>query len=206
MQRVLTTRSGCGVLLAVVFVSAATLCAPAPDALAASASFWKTDSFAAAEEGRLDGVSILRDGRIVLSHELERLDIPEAQYVWAGEGTGGGVVVAIVGTPGEVLRLGGGDPVTLLSLETADLPAMAVSPAGDIFVGTAPGGEVHVITPDGESRLFFETGEGYIWSMAFSPDHGLLVGTGDDAKVYAVDNDGTGVVIYESDDASVSAL
>ena len=203
MQRVLTTRRGCAVLLAVALASAATLCAPPPDALA---SFWKIDSFEAAEGGRLEGVSVLRDGRMVLSRELERLDAPEAQYVWAGEGTGGGVVVAVAGTPGVVIRLGDGDPIELLRLETADFPAMAVSPQGDIFVGTAPGGEVHLITPDGESRLFFETGEGYIWSMAFSTDHGLLVGTGDAAKVYAVDGDGTGVVIYDSSDASVSAL
>ena len=206
MQRVLTIRRACAVLLAVALGSAATLCTPAPDALAVDASFWKTDSFEAAEGGRLEGTSLLRDGRIVLSRELERLDAPEAQYVWAGEGTGGGVVVAVAGTPGVVVRLGDGDPVELLRLETADFPAMAVSPEGDVFVGTAPGGEVHVITPDGESRLFFETGEGYIWSMAFSTDHGLLVGTGDTAKVYAVDGDGTGVVIYESSDASVSAL
>ncbi len=205
MQRVLTTRRTCAVLLAATLASAATLCTPAPDALAVSTSFWKTDSFVTAEEGRLEGVSVLRDGRIVLSRELERLDTPEAQYVWSGEGMGRGVVV-VAGTPGRVLRLGDGDPVELLSLETADFPAMAVSPEGSIFVGTAPGGEVYIITPDGESRLFFETGEGYIWSMAFSPDHGLLVGTGDAAKVYAVDNGGSGTVIYESSDASVSAL
>ncbi len=206
MQRILTTRRGCAVLLAAALASAATLCTPAPDALAVSTSFWKTDSFATAEEGHLKGTSILRDGRIVLSPELERLDTPEAQYVWAGEGVGDGVVVAVAGTPGVVIGLGDGDPVEFLSLETADFPAMVVSPAGDIFVGTAPGGEVYLITPDGESRLFFETGEGYIWSMAFSTDHGLLVGTGDDAKVYAVDGDGRGTVVYESDDASISAL
>ncbi|MCK4408968.1 MAG: hypothetical protein KAW67_02715, partial [Candidatus Eisenbacteria sp.] len=206
MRRAMTTRRGCAALLAAALASAATLCTPAPDAFAVSTSFWKTDSFATAEGGRLDGVSVLRDGRVVLSRELERLDAPETQYVWAGEGVGGGVVVAVAGTPGRVFRLGDGDPVELLSLETADFCAMAVSAAGDIFVGTAPGGEVYLITPDGESRLFFETGEGYIWSMAFSTDHGLLVGTGDAAKVYAVDGDGTGVVIYESNDATVSAL
>ncbi len=206
MQRVLMTHRSCAVLLAAALASAATLCTQATDALAVSTSFWKTGSFETVEGGRLEGTSILRDGRIVLSPELERLDAPDVQYVWAGEATGRGVVVAVVGTPGVVIGLGDGDPVEFLSLETADFPAMVVSPAGDIFVGTAPGGEVYLITPDGESRLFFETGEGYIWSMAFSTDHGLLVGTGDGAKVYAVDDDGRGTVIYDSDDASISAL
>lgn len=205
MQRA-TTNSRAHAVLLVGAVAAAVVFASAPGALAVSTSFWRTDTFATAEGGRLDGTSILHDGRVVLSSEFEVVDSGEAQYVWAGESVRGGAVVVVAGTPGRVLRLGDGDPVELLSLETADLTAMAVSRSGNVFVGTAPGGEVYVITPDGESRLFFETGEGYIWSMAHSPDHGLLVGTGDAAKVYAVDENGSGTVIYESNDASVSAL
>jgi len=142
----------------------------------------------------------------VLSSEFEPVDADGAQYVWAGEAVEGGDIVVVAGTPGRVLLLGDGDAVELLSMETSDLTAMAVSSSGDIFVGTAPGGEVYLVTTDGESRLFFETGEGYIWSMAYSEEHGLLVGTGDAARVYAVDGSGSGTVIYESNDSSVSAL
>ncbi len=200
-----TTRGRTRAALLAGAVAAAFAFAPAPGALAVSTSFWVTDTFATAEGGRLDGTSVLHDGRVVLSSGFQLMNSGDAQYVWAGESVRGAVVV-VAGTPGRVLRLGDGEPVELLSLETADFPAMAVSGSGEVFVGTAPGGEVYAITPNGESRLLFETGEGYIWSMAYSPDHGLLVGTGDAAKVYAVDEDGTGTVIYESNDASVSAL
>ncbi|HYW69147.1 MAG TPA: WD40 repeat domain-containing protein [bacterium] len=201
MQRVPATRRSRAT--AALFIIAVAL---APNAVAVSTSFWRTDSFATAEDGNVDGTSILHDGRVVLSSEFERIDTDGAQYVWAGEGVGGGDVVVVAGTPGRVLLLGGGDAVELLSMETSDFTAMAVSNSGDIFVGTAPGGEVYLVTSDGESRLFFETGEGYIWSMVYSEEHGLLVGTGDEAKVYAVDGNGSGTVIYESNDSSVSAL
>ena len=200
-----TTNGRAYAAILVAALAAALVFGAAAGAMAVSTSYWRIDTFASAEGGRLDGTSVLHDGRITLSYEFRAIESGEAQYVWAGESVRGGVVV-VAGTPGRVLRLGDGDPVELLSLETADFPAMAVSDDGNVFVGTAPGGEVYVITPDGESRLFFETGEGYVWSMAYSPDHGLLVGTGDAAKVYAVDENGSGTVIYESNDSSVSAL
>ena len=184
MHRVSTNRRTRIALLAGALVAVAAF-ASAPRALAVSTSFWKMDSFTEAAEGRLDGTSVLHDGRVVLASEFRVVQTPEVQYVWSGTGVGNGEVVVVAGTPGRVLRLGDGDPVELLSLETADFPAMAVSREGHVFVGTAPGGEVYRIDSEGESALFFETGEGYIWSMAYSPNHGLLVGTGDAAKVYA---------------------
>jgi len=205
MHRVSTNRRVRVTLLVGALVAVSAF-ASAPRALAVSTSFWKMDSFAEAAEGRLDGTSVLHDGRVVLSSEFREVQTPDVQYVWSGAGIGNGEVVVVVGTPGRVLRLGDDDPVELLTLETADFPAMAVSDEGYVFVGTAPGGEVYRIDSEGESALFFETGEGYIWSMAYSPDHGLLVGTGDKAAVYAVDENGSGSVIYESNDASVSAL
>lgn len=184
----------CGLTLA--------LAAAAP---AADTSFWRSETFQDFDAGEPSGTSILEDGRVVLSYEFDEIAIPDAQYVWAAAGHGGDLY-AVAGTPGRLYRIRGSDVELLFQTDTADLTALVVTPAGRVFVGTAPGGEVYEVRPDGSRELFFETGEGYVWTMAFSPEHGLLVGTGDSAKVFVVGEDGRGEVAHESTEASVSCV
>jgi len=112
----------------------------------------------------------------------------------------------VAGTPGVLYRLRGDEFEALFETETADLATLVVTPAGRVYVGTAPGGEVYRVYDDGTNELFFETGEDYVWSMAYSREHGLLVGTGDAARIYAVDERGSGEVVCEFDDPSVTAI
>ncbi len=174
--------------------------------VAVSTSFWITDSFGALDAGRPDGTSILDDGSVVLGPSLDRLGIPDAQYVWAAARGPRGDVYAVAGTPGRLYRLSGSEPELLFEDATADFPALAVSPAGDVFIGTAPGGVVYRIGEDGDREVFFDTGQGYVWSMAYSPAHGLVVGTGDSARVFVVDEDGDGRVVYESTESTISVV
>jgi hypothetical protein len=168
-------------------------------------SFWTQETFDSFVNGSLAGAAVMRDGAITVSAEMSVLDVPGAQYVWAGGERNGAFVVA-VGSPGAVYEIRNGRAEELLASDTADYSAFAVSPSGDIYVGTSPGGAVYRIRPDGSAGLFFETGEGYVWSLAYSAEHGLLVGTGDLAKVYAVDDDGEGRVLHESTEASISVI
>jgi hypothetical protein len=172
---------------------------------AADTSFWRLETFEDFDAGEPQGTSILEDGSIALSYEFQEIPIPDAQYVWAAAEHGGDLY-AVAGTPGRLYRVRGGEVELLSEAGTADLTSLVVTPAGRIFVGTAPGGEVHEVLPDGTRRLFFETGEGYVWALAYSPEHGLLVGTGDSAKVFAVDDDGEGAMVHRSSEASVSTL
>jgi hypothetical protein len=174
-------------------------------AAASDTSFWRTESFEDFDAGEPDGTSILEDGSVVLSYEFQESPIPDAQYVWAAAEHAGDLY-AVAGTPGRLYRIRGGAVELLSEAGTADLTSLAVTPEGRVFVGTAPGGEVHEILPDGTRRLFFETGEGYVWALAYSPEFGLLVGTGDSAKVFAVDGDGEGVMVHRSSEASISTL
>ncbi|MBN2564397.1 MAG: hypothetical protein JXB46_01660 [Candidatus Eisenbacteria bacterium] len=204
MRSSITSRLASGIMLSVFLAILAIV--PHSGVRAASTSYWKTDTFAQASAGRLEGTSVLSDGSITLSPEIEKINLPESQYVWGGVIRKDGALVLATGTPGRVYALNGGDAQVLLSEDTVDFPVIAASPSGRVFVGTAPGGRVYRIDPDGTTELFFETGQGYVWSMAFSEEHGLIVGTGDSARVYAVDPDGRGEIIYETDETSVSAV
>jgi hypothetical protein len=209
MHRTRTLQSGPafrrGRAMSIVALASGLLALGATCAFGVSAEFWKVDSFATAAGGHLRGTSVMSDGRIVLSGTVEDLAVPEAQYVWAGAETPRGIVVS-VGTPGRVLRLEGGDWVEIFAKESLDFPALAVTPAGDVFVGSAPGGVVYRIAPDGSSEQYYDTGEGYVWSLAYAPGLGLVVGTGDSASVHVVRDDGSGSVLYSPRDMSVSSL
>jgi hypothetical protein len=197
-------RLGSGPVLVSTAV-AAVLLAASP-ALSVAPSFWRSDTYNALESGTPVGTSILHDGRIVLSPPFEKHAVADAQYVWRAAPGPGGTYTIVAGTPGRLCRVGRGDQEVLFEVETSDLPALAAAPNGDIYVGTAPGGEVHRVRQDGSEDLFFETGQGGIWSMAYSPVYGLIVGTGDSARVYAVADDGSSEVLYASRESSITAL
>lgn len=175
-------------------------------AFAVSTSFWLTDSFQSLDAGRPYGTSVVDDGSVVLGPPMDEIGVPDAQYAWAAARGSDGHVYVATGTPGRLYRLGDREPELLLEDATADFPALAVSPDGDVYVASAPGGVVHRVGSGGDSDVFFDTGQGYVWSMAYSEEHGLIVGTGDSARVFAVNGDGEGRVIYESGDATVSAV
>lgn len=186
-----------------VAVVLALLAAPAQPATTA---FWSTAGFQEFASGEAEGTSVRADGSVVLAPSFEALETEPAGYAWAATRGPDGAIYAVTGTPGALIRVDGSGPETLLSMETADLPALAVAPDGRVFVGSAPGGVVSVVTPGGGSEVYFETGEGYIWCMDYSPVHGLIVGTGEAARVYSVRGPGEGEMVFESSEASITAV
>lgn len=188
-----------------VIGSIALFLAAAP-AAAVSTSFWRVDSFEGFAAGDASGVSILEEGALVLSPDFERTDVPDAGYVWSAVPGPRGAAYLVAGTPGRLYELEGGELTLLFEATTADLPAVAVGHGGDVFVGTAPGGRVYRVKPDGTSELFYDTGQGYVWSMAYSRTHGLLVGTGSSARVLSLDAHGDASVVFESSESSITVL
>ncbi len=175
-------------------------------AAAVATAYWATDSYAGFLRGKPSGVSILESGRIVPGVSMERLDIPDCEYVWSAAVGPRGEIYVTTGTPGTLRRADAGGERVLLEMDDVDLPALAVGWGGDVFVGTAPGGEIYRVDPDGGSELFYETGENYIWAMAFSPEHGLIVGTGEEATVIALDRSGKVRVLSRPADLNVVTL
>ena len=119
--------AACGLSLAVA--------AAAPGA---DTSFWRAETFEDFDAGTAEGTSILEDGQIVLSYEFDEIAFPDAQYVWAAAEHGGDLY-AVAGTPGRLYRVRGSDAALLFEADTADLTALAVTPAGRVFVGSTDG-------------------------------------------------------------------
>lgn len=178
----------------------------AASAHAASTSFRGADSQEEFESGRGSGVSLTADGRVVIAPLFDATDIEGAQYAWEAERAGRDGFYVVTGTPGALHIVRDGRVESLFEVATADLPALAVGPDGEAYVGTAPGGKVYRVSRDGASELFFDSEAGYVWSMDYSPEHGLIVGTGEPARVYAVDARGRAEVLYDSNESSVTAI
>ena len=81
----------------------------------------------------------------------------------------------------------------------------AVAGDGAIYVGTVPGGDVRRIVGD-ESTVFFETGEGGVFSLAVLPDSSVVAGTGPQGKVFRIGADGAGDLMADLDETYVFAL
>lgn len=81
----------------------------------------------------------------------------------------------------------------------------AAAPDGTIYVGTVPGGDVYRIIGD-ESEVFFETGEGGVFSLAVLPDSTVVAGTGPDGKVFRISHDGAGEAMADLEEPYVFAL
>jgi hypothetical protein len=194
--------------LSSVIVAAFVLSALAGTA-AGQASFWEVAGFGDLERGEFENVSLLPSGVLVLGPGLEDLGIPAADYAWSVAYGPNDDVYLTTGSPGRLVRVQGARAEVLYEDEVLDLPALAVAPDGRVFVGTAPGGSVLEVTPDGAADSFFETGQGSVWDMTWSDELGLIVATGDTAAVYAVDSDGSGRLLLTSSEAgfaSVAAL
>jgi len=196
-------RRGAAILVALTALAIAS-CGSVASAV--ETTYWRTDSYTGFLRGTAAGVAILESGRVVPGASMTALDVPDCDYVWsAAVGTRGEVYVT-TGTPGSLCRADVSGGRVLLSMDDVDLPALAVGWGGDVFVGTAPGGEVYRVAPDGDSELFYETGENYIWAMAFSPEHGLIVGTGEAAVVIALDSDARARTLAQPTDLNIVTL
>ncbi len=191
---------------ALATLAALIIASPWGAASAVETTYWRTDSYAGFLRGTAAGVAILESGRVVPGAPLTALDVPDCDYVWSSAIGPRGEVYVTTGTPGKLVRADVSGGRVLLEMDDVDLPALAVGWGGDVFVGTAPGGEVYRVDSDGDSELFYETGENYIWAMVFSQEHGLVVGTGEAAVIIALDRGGKARTLTEPSDLNIVTL
>ena len=183
----------------------------AVNVLAATTATWEMSGYQDFLRGRLSGLSLTRDGRLVLGPKLDTVFSSDQPEIWSVAKGNDGSLYLGTGNRGRLYKV---DPSGQSSLLwTADQPeifAVAVDPKGAVFAATSPDGKVYRIE-QGKASEYFSPGQRYIWGLAFAPDGSLYIATGDQGKIFRVTAaaNGTNVqgsVYYETGQAHVTSL
>jgi len=128
------------------------------------------------------------------------------QQVWDVLAHSSGKYFIATGIHGKVLVLEKGKVSTALETGQVIASSLAEGQDGNVYVGTAPGGQVYLISPGGTSRLFCKLEDEYVWTLAVGKDGVLYAGTGPKGMVFAIDRDGKGRKVKELENDQVVRL
>ena len=167
---------------------------------------WESNSYADFIKGRLTGLSLTRDGRLVLAPRLDPVWNSDQAAVWSMAVASDGAIYAATGHRGRVYRIPRTGAADIFW--TADQPevfAIALDAQGRIFAGTSPNGKIYRIEK-GKATEVFDPKERYIWTLSAAPDGSLYAGTGESGRIYRIGKDGKGEVWYETGQSHVTSL
>ncbi len=173
---------------------------------AATTATWEMNTYQDLLKGRLQGLSLDRDGRLTVAPKLETVFSSGQPTIWSIARAPDGSIYAGTGHRGRVYQI---SPSGVSSLVwTADQPevfAVAVDSGGVVYAATSPDGKVYRIEK-GKATEFFAPQAKYIWALAFGTDGSLYVGAGNPANIYRVDKSGKAETYYETGQSHVTAL
>ncbi|HYP09426.1 MAG TPA: hypothetical protein VER03_24590 [Bryobacteraceae bacterium] len=173
---------------------------------ASGTAAWEMNTYADFMRGRFSGVSLTRDGRMVLAPRLQPIFSSDEPSIWSvAEGPDKSLFVG-TGHRGRLYRVDAKGVSSLLwTAPEPEIFAIATGPGGAVFAGTSPDGKVYRIV-NGVAEEYFAPKERYIWSLCMGSDGALYVGAGDTGKVYRVTAKGVGGVWFETGQSHVTAL
>jgi len=173
---------------------------------AAGTAAWEMNSYQDFLRGRFTGVSLTRDGRLMLAPKIETVFSGDQPVIWSMVQGPDGAIYAGTGHRGQVVRIDKSRKSSVVwTAEQPEVFAVAFDDKGVLYAATSPNGKVYKIE-DGKAREYFNPGATYIWSLRFSADGTLFVGTGDQGKIFRVDSRGKGEVYYETGQTHVICL
>jgi sugar lactone lactonase YvrE len=184
---------------------AALILALAP-AFGATTAYWETNNYQEFLKGKLEGVSLTRDGRLMLAPRTQTLFTGEQPVIWSiAPGPQSSVYLA-TGHRGQIYRVeGSGNSTLVWTAPEPEVFAIAVDKAGTLYAGTSPDGKIYRISGATASEYFHPKSK-YIWSMTFGADGALYAGTGDEGKVFRITAANTGELWYETGQTHVTAM
>lgn len=173
---------------------------------AASTTTWELNSYQDFLRGRFTGVSLRRDGRMLLAPRLETLFTSEQPSIWSVAQAPDGTLYLGTGHHGRVYAVDASGKGTLYwSGEESEVFAVTVDARGVLYAATSPNGKVYRIEK-GKATEYFTPGVTYIWAVAAARDGSLYVGTGDGGKIFRVTAQGRGEVWYDTGQSHITAL
>ena len=176
----------------------------------ATTATWELNGYQDFLRGRMSGLSITRDGHLILGPKLETVFSSDQAQIWSVATAPDGSLYLGTGNRGRLLKAdASGTGTVVWTSDQPEIFAVAVDRAGIVYAGTSPDGKVYRID-NGRATEYFAPGERYIWALAFAPDGSLYVATGQQGKIYRVVADGHGAgkgdLYYETGQSHVTAL
>jgi hypothetical protein len=190
-----------------LMVAAALACLSLPGA---TTTTWEMNGYADFLRGRMEGLTLTRDGRLMLGPKLDTLFQSDQAEIWSVARAGDGSLYLGTGHRGRLYKLdASGNSSLVWTSDQPEIFAVAVDSKGVVYAGTSPDGKVYKIE-SGKATEYFAPGARYIWALAVAPDGSLFVGTGDQGKVFRVTANGSGggraEVYYETGQTNVTSL
>ncbi len=175
-------------------------------AAGATTATWELNGYQDFLRGRISGLSITRDGHLILGPKLETVFSSDQAQLWSVATAPDGSLYLGTGNRGRLLKVdAAGNGSVLWTSDQPEIFALAIDRAGVVYAGTSPDGKVYRIE-NGRATEYFAPAERYIWALAFAPDGSLYVATGQTGKIYRVTAAGKGDLYYETGQSHVTAL
>ncbi len=174
---------------------------------AATTATWEMNGYNDFLRGKLQGLSLNRDGKLGLAPRLDSIFASEQPEIWSIARGADGSLYLGTGHRGKVYRVdpGGGKGTLLWSADQPEIFAIAVDAKGVVYAGTSPDGKVYRIE-NGKAAEYFSPGARYIWALKIGADGALYVGAGEPGKIFRVTAAGKGEVYFETGQAHVTCL
>ncbi len=172
----------------------------------ATTQTWEMSGYQDFQRGRISGLSLTHDGRLVLGPKLDTLFTSDQAEIWSIARGPDGALYLGTGNRGRLYKVDSSGRGTLLW--TADQPeifAVAVDPKGVIYAATSPAGKVYRIE-DGKATEYFAPEARYIWALTIAANGDLYAATGDQGRIYRITGAGKGEIYYETGQSHVTAL
>jgi len=175
-------------------------------AAGATTATWELNGYQDFLRGRMSGLSITRDGHLILGPKLETVFSSDQAQIWSVATAPDGSLYLGTGNRGRLLKVdAAGNGTVAWTSDQPEIFAVAVDRAGVVYAGSSPDGKVYRIE-NGRATEYFAPAERYIWALTFAPDGSLFVATGQQGKIYRVTAAGKGDLYYETGQSHVTAL
>ncbi|MBI4481479.1 MAG: hypothetical protein HY652_01180 [Acidobacteria bacterium] len=182
-------------------------CILAAHLFAGAPKFWEISTQAEFLKGRLKGLSLTSDGKLVPAPSLQELHNTGKAYLFCAVNDTVGNLYVGSGHEGQVFKITPqGQGTAYYKAAEIDVYALETDLQDRLFVGSSPDGKVYRVTGPQEAQEFFDPKEKYIWSLLADGKDNLYVGTGGKGILYKVDAKGKGGVFYDSDDTHIISL
>jgi hypothetical protein len=165
---------------------------------AAKVKVWHQHAPGQYDKAQFKQVVVSNEGVLRLSRQLRPLAGLDAAHVWDMVEDRDGNLFVATGNDGKIYKVPPeGKPLVLHSGEPSQVLCLALASDGSIYAGTGPHGQILRIDARGQTKVFGETGEDYVWSLAIDPKgQALYAGTGPHGRIYRINGEGKATVFH----------